>query len=83
MILKQVLKQARGHCRPQVRIDMCTPFPCEAPDFIRVLLDMIGYTDDRLPARVQLAIGGFLAGQNTLCLSYGVEDTRVYSQRQR
>jgi hypothetical protein len=83
MILKKMLKQARGDSRPEVRIGVCTPFPCEAPDFLRVGLDIVSNADDALPARVQLAFGGFLAWENPLCIPYGVGDTHLLSQRQR
>jgi hypothetical protein len=80
MILKKMLKQARGDSRPEVRIGVCTPFPCEAPDFLRVGLDIVSNADDALPARVQLAVGGFFAWENPLCIPYGVGDTHLLSQ---
>ena len=79
-MLKQVLKQARGDRRPDIRIGVGSPFPCEPPDLIRVCLDMLGDFDDRLPARVQLAPGGFIAWENPLRFPYGVGECHIVSQ---
>ena len=81
-MLKKVLKQACGHSRAEVRISVGTPFPREAPHFIRVRLDVFSNANDGLPAGVQLALGGFLARKNPLCFAYGVGDTHIFSQRQ-
>ncbi len=80
-MLKQMLHQACGDRRPDVRVGVGSPLPCEAPDLIRVLLDMLGDTDDRLPARIELSVGSLLAGENALCFSYGSDDTHVSSQQ--
>ena len=72
MILKQVLKQARGNGGPEIRIGVCAPLPREAPDLIRVLLDMISDADDGLPACVQPAFRCFLARENPLRFPNGV-----------
>jgi len=77
--LKEVLKQAGGDSRPEVRIGVGTPFPCEAPHFIRVLLDILGNFYDRLPARVQLAFGGFLPWKNSLRFPYGAGDAHFFN----
>src|SRR5438874_12969648 len=79
MVLQKVLKQARGHSRAEICIGMRPPFPSEAPHFVRVMLDMIRNADDRLPTRIQLALGSFRAWENLLRFSYGVGDIHVFS----
>ena len=82
MTLKKVLKQAGGHSHPEILIRVRTPFACETPHLIRVLLDMLGNVYDRLPARVQPAIGGFLSWENPLRFPYSVGKCHAVSQRQ-
>ena len=82
MVLKKVLKQAGGHGHSEILIGVGTPFACETPHFIRVLLDMLRNLYDRLPARVQLVLGRFLASENPLRFPYGVVECHIVSQRQ-
>ena len=49
MVLQQMLKQAGGHGCAEVGVGVGTPFPCEAPYLLRVLLNVIFNTDDCLP----------------------------------
>ena len=66
MVLKKMLKQASSHSRSEILIGVGTPFACEAPHFIRVLLDILGNVYNRLPSWVQLTIGGLLAWKDPL-----------------
>jgi hypothetical protein len=79
MILKEMLKQARGDCSPNVRIRMGSPLPCEAPDVVGVLLNMLGDSNDRLPAGVELTTGSLFAGKDPLCFSDGAGYGHVFS----
>jgi hypothetical protein len=62
MLLKKVLKQARGNRSAEIRIGVSSPFSSEAPNLIRIHLNVIRNSDDRLPASISLAIRNFLAG---------------------
>ena len=81
MVLKKVLQQAGGDRRPEIRIGVGSPSSCEAPDFIRVPWNMLGNVYDRLPARVQLALGRFLTWEHPLRFPYVVGKCHVVSQR--
>jgi hypothetical protein len=81
MALQQVLKQAGGHGHPEILIRVGTPFACKAPHFVWVLLDVLGNVYNRLPPRVQFALGGFRAWENPLRFPYGVGECHVVSQR--
>lgn len=69
MMLEQVLKQARGDCHPNVRVSVGSPLACEAPHPIRVPLDVLGNSNDGLPAGIQFAVAGLLARKNALSFS--------------
>jgi hypothetical protein len=79
MVLEKVLKQAGRHSRPQVRICVRTPLASEAPDLIRMLRDMLGHIDHRLPARVPIAVRGLLAWKDPLRFPYGLADSHRFS----
>ena len=79
-MFEQVLKQTGGYRRAEIFISVGTPFPSEAPNFLRVLLDVILNAEDRLPPWVQLAIGCHSSGENPLCVSYSLDYVHRFSQ---
>ena len=81
VVFKKVLKQARGDSRPEVRVGVSRPFAREAPNFLRVPLDMIGNANDRLPALIQLTFMGLPAWKDSLRFPYSEGDVHVFSQR--
>jgi hypothetical protein len=80
MVLQKVLKQAGGHSHPEILIRVSTPLARKAPHFVWVLLDVLGNVYNRLPTRVQLALGHFLAWEDPLRFPYGVGECHIVSQ---
>jgi hypothetical protein len=52
MTRQQVLKQAGSYGCAEIGVRVDTPLPCEAPYFLRVLLDVIFNPEDGLPPRI-------------------------------
>ena len=61
-----------GHGRAEIVAGVCAPLSREAPNLIRVLIDVILNADDGLPARVGLPFGCHLSWEDPLGSSYGL-----------
>jgi hypothetical protein len=66
--LQQVLEQACGDGRPEIRVGRAAPALREGPYRLRLALDELPDGDDRLPPRIALALRGGLAGQQQFSL---------------
>jgi hypothetical protein len=74
MMLQQVFEQACGDCASQVLPGVLSPAESELQNSVGLRLDELSDADDRLPARIPLALGGRRTGKDAFRAGDGSSD---------